>query len=37
MAEVVQRNLEARLDELDELERKGLFSREEIRFAVLEI
>ncbi|XP_062507486.1 U3 small nucleolar RNA-associated protein 6 homolog [Corticium candelabrum] len=34
MAEVVQRNLEARLDELDELERKGLFSREEIRTIV---
>ena len=32
MAEVVHRNLESMLPELEELERSGIFSHEEVRY-----
>lgn len=32
MAEVVHRNLEAMLPELEELERSGIFTHEEVRY-----
>ena len=32
MAEVVHRNLEAMLPELEELERSGIFAHEEVRY-----